>query len=142
MWAGMFTPQLQSCLPREAEPRLPEAGWPSLPEALQAAARWMTGASSPRKAGGLPPFPRPTGAVISLSRGTILAPRGSFSGALHLTLIGAAGLEGSTINVWILGGLGPKPWQPASMDQPCSSADTRTPPQLWVRQGLTLLSQL
>lgn len=56
VWAGMFTPQLQSCLPREAEPRLPEARWPSLPEALQAAARWMTGASSPRKAGGPAPL--------------------------------------------------------------------------------------
>lgn len=97
---------------------------------------------SPQGKGARPTFQEPRGAVISLNRGAILTPRGSFSGALHLTLIGAAGLEGSAINVRILGGLGPKPWQPASVDQPCSSVDTRTPPQLWVRQALTLLSQL
>lgn len=96
---------------------------------------------SPQGKGARPTFQEPRGAVI-LNRGAILTPRGSFSGALHLTLIGAAGLEGSAINVRILGGLGPKPWQPASVDQPCSSVDTRTPPQLWVRQALTLLSQL
>lgn len=92
--------------------------------------------------GACPPFQEPTGAVISISRGAILTPRGSFSGALHLTLICAAGLKGSAINVWILGGLGPKPWQPASMDQLRSSGDTRTLPQLWVGQALTLLSWL
>lgn len=144
VWPGMLaptpcSPSFSPAFPGRRSQGCLKLGGPAFQKHLQAAVGDRC-QLSPQGRGACPSFQEPTGTVISVSRGAILTPRGSFSGALHLTLIWAAGLKGSAINVRTLKGLGPKPWQPASMDQLRSSGDTQTPLQLWVRQALTLLS--
>ena len=132
VWPGMLaptpcSPNFSPAFPGRRSQGCLKLGGPAFQKHLQAAVGdWCQ--LSPQGRGACPPFQEPTGAVISISRGAILTPRGSLPGALHLTLICAAGLKGSATSVWILGGLGPKPWQPASVDQLRSSGDARTRP--------------